>query len=119
MRQIDRTLQDTLTSMPPADVIAAAKEFFARYNTVYTAFVDMEGPDFVSMRGAGNEEVIVAATPKNGATFVTGSTYYFDQQLARFLASLPAPDGYGITLLAEELPESATGNSSTAPGARA
>jgi hypothetical protein len=119
MPQIDRTLQDTLTSMPPADVIAAAKQFFARYNSIYTAFVDMEGPDFVSMRGAGNEEVIIAATPRDGATFVTGSTYYYDQQLARFLASLPAPDGYGVALLAEELPQSATGNPATAPGAQA
>lgn len=115
MKQIDRTLQDTLTSMPPADVLAAAKRFFSRQNSIYTAFVDMEGPEFVSLRGAGNEEVVIAATPRNGATFVTGSTYYFDQQLARFLAMLPAVDGYGIALLAEELPESATGN----PGASA
>ena len=66
----------------------------------------MEGPDFVSMRGAGNEEVIVAATPRDGATFVTGSTYYYDQQLTRFLASLPAPDGSGAPLIPVDLPES-------------
>ena len=107
MSQVDRTIQDTLTSLPPAEVIAAAKRFFARRNSVYTAFVDMEGPDFVSMRGAGNEEVIVAATPRDGATFVTGSTYYYDQQLMRFLASLPAPDGSGAPLVPAELPESA------------
>ena len=118
MPQIDRTLQDTLTSLPPADVLAAAKRFFARQNSIYTAFIDMEGRDFVTLRGAGNEEVAIAATLRDGVTFVTGSTYYFDQQLARFLASLPSPDGYGITLLAEELPESATGNPGALTGAQ-
>lgn len=119
MPQIDRTLQDTLTSLPPADVLAAAKHFFARRNSIYTAFPDMEGPNFVSLRGAGNEEVVIAATLRDGMTFVTGSTYYFDQQLARFLAGLPAPDGYGIALLSQELPESATGNPVAPTGAPA
>jgi len=118
MPQIDRTLQDTITSLPPADVLAAAKHFFARQNSIYTAFIDMEGPEFVTLRGAGNEEVVIAATLRDGATFVTGSSYYFDQQLARFLATLPAPDGYGIALLAEELPASATGNPAPQGGAQ-
>lgn len=107
MAQTQRTLQTITTSLPPAEVLTAAKRFFARRNSVYTAFVDMEGPEFVSMRGAGNEEVIIGVRSANGATLVTGSTYYFDQQLARFLASLPAADGVGIAELPAELPESA------------
>ncbi|MGI9091662.1 MAG: hypothetical protein ACR2GG_11225 [Gemmatimonadaceae bacterium] len=101
MAQIDRTLQDTLTSLAPADVIAAAKRFFARRNSVYTAFIDMEGPTFVTLRGAGGEEIAIGATSQNGATLVTGSTYLFDQQVARFLATLPAP-GPGMT---RDIPE--------------
>ncbi len=93
MSQTDRTLQDTRTSLAPAEVIGAAKRFFARRNSVYTAFVDMEGPEFVSLRGAGGEEIIIGVSSKDGSTLVTGSTYYFDQQLARFFASLPGIDG--------------------------
>ncbi len=85
-------MQETVTSLAPADVIAAAKRFFARRNSVYTAFVDMEGPTFLTLRGAGTEEIAIGTTVRDDGTLVTGSTYYFDQQVARFLASLPAPD---------------------------
>ena len=89
--QRDRTLQETFTSLSVPDVIAAAKRFFARRNNIYSAFVDKEGPNYVSLRGQGGEEVIVAATPAEDGqgTRVTGSTYLFDQQLARFLDTLP------------------------------
>jgi hypothetical protein len=33
---------------------------------------------------------VIAATAKDGATLVTGSTYLFDMQVARFLSTLPA-----------------------------
>ncbi|MGI8548854.1 MAG: hypothetical protein ACR2M1_16270 [Gemmatimonadaceae bacterium] len=107
MAQTDRTLQDTVTSLPPADVIGAAKRFFARRNSVYTAFIDMEGPTFVTLRGAGGEEIAIGATLQNGATLVTGSTYLFDQQVARFLATLPAPDPSLTRDIPEMLPASA------------
>jgi len=90
MSQIDRTLQDTLTSLAPADVLAQAKRFFTRRNAVYAAFIDMEGPEWLTLRGQGGEEIAIAATPHNGATRVTGSSYLFDQQVARFLSTLPA-----------------------------
>jgi len=108
MAQIDRTLQETTTSLSPADVLAAAKRFFARRNSVYSAFLDMEGPTFVSLRGQGGEEIIIGVATQNGATRVTGSTYLFDQQVARFLATLPAPDGAFAQDIVRELPESAT-----------
>jgi len=90
MSQTARTLQDTRTSLPPAEVLAAAKRFFSRRNAIYSAFLDMEGPTFVSLRGQGGEEVVIGVAEQDGATRVTGSTYLFDQQVARFLASLPA-----------------------------
>lgn len=104
MPQIDRTLQDTTTSLPPSDVLTAATRFFARRNGVYTAFLDMQGPTFVSLRGQGGEEIVIAATQQNGVTRVTGSTYLFDQQVARFLSTLPAPDRATAQDLVEELP---------------
>lgn len=89
--QEDRTLQETRTTLSVPEVIAAAKTFFARRNSLYSAFVEREGPTFVSMRGQGGEEILVGASPSvdGNGTRVTGSTYLFDQQLARFFATLP------------------------------
>ena len=89
--QEDRTLQEARTSLSVVDVIAAAKNFFARRNSLYAAFAEKEGPSFVSLRGQGGEEVLIAATPAadGKGTRVTGSTYMFDQQVARFFATLP------------------------------
>ena len=93
--QEDRTLQEARTTLSVPEVIAAAKRFFARRNSLYAAFIDREGPTFVSLRGQGGEEVVIGATPsKDGAgTLVTGSTYLFDQQVARFFTTLPPVDG--------------------------
>ena len=89
--QEDRTLQETRTTLSVADVLASAKTFFARRNSLYAAFVEKEGPTFVSLRGQGGEEVLIgAASAQDGSgTRVTGSSYIFDQQVARFLGTLP------------------------------
>ena len=84
-----RTLQEAATTLSPADVIAAAKVFFARRSGIYSAFLEKEGPGYVTFRGQGGEEIVVAAVDTDGLTRVTASTYLFDQQVARFLASLP------------------------------
>ena len=108
MSQIDRTLQEATTSLSPADVLTSAKSFFARRNGVYTAFPDMEGPTFVTLRGQGGEEIAIGVAPHHdGGTRVTGSTYLFDPQLARFLATLPAADHAAAQDAVRELPQSA------------
>ena len=94
--QEDRTLQETRTTLSASEVIAAAKTFFARRNSLYAAFVEREGPTFVSMRGQGGEEVLVGASADANGTRVTGSTYMFDQQVARFFATLP-PVAEGVS----------------------
>ena len=89
--QVDRTLQETRTTLSVPEVLTAAKLFFARRNSLYAAFLEREGPTFVSLRGQGGEEVLIGATPApdgSGAR-VTGSSYLFDQQVARFFATLP------------------------------
>ena len=88
-QQLSRTLQEARTSLDPAAVLAAAKEFFSRRNTIYAAFVEKQGPTFVSFRGQGGEELIIGVAPVEGGTRVTGSTYMFDQQIARFFSTLP------------------------------
>jgi hypothetical protein len=84
-----RTLQEALTSLRPDEAVAAARTFFTRRSSLYAAFLDMEGPGWVSLRGQGGEEVVIAAAPTEGGSRVTGSTYLFDMQVARFLSTLP------------------------------
>jgi hypothetical protein len=92
MAQRNRTLQETITSHSPAEVLRAAKDFFARQTGIYAAFPEQESTTHVTLRGQGGEEVVIAAIPGAGETKVTGSTYLFDPQVARFFATLaPVP----------------------------
>ena len=83
------TVQELLTTLAPDEVLARATKFFAHRNPLYAAFPDKQGPGFATFRGQGGEEIVIAAGPKNDATLVTGSTYLFDMQVARFLSTLP------------------------------
>lgn len=91
MSQVDRTLQETITTVAPADALAAAKRFFSRQNGIYAAFPEQESAQHLTLRGQGGEEIVIAARPVPGGTHLTASTYLFDQQVARFFATLPAP----------------------------
>jgi hypothetical protein len=86
------TLQECDTTLAPAEVLARAKSFFAKRSTLYAAFLDKEGPTYCSFRGQGGEEIVIGVAPADGGgrTRVTGSTYLFDMQVARFLSTLPA-----------------------------
>ena len=90
MRQIDRTMQEFTTSLSPAEVLAQAKVFFARRMGIYAAFLERESPTHAVFRGQGGEEVIIGVLPAGSGTRVTGSTYLFDMQVARFFSTLPA-----------------------------
>ena len=52
-QQSSRTLIETRTTMAPADVLGAAKQFFALRPSIYAAFVEKEGPTYVNLRGQG------------------------------------------------------------------
>lgn len=86
-------IQEIHTSLPPAEVLAAAKRFFVRRNPIYAAFPEKEGADYVTFRGQGGEELVIGVTPAaGGGTRVRGSTYLFDAQVSRFFATLdPVP----------------------------
>ncbi|HYW33023.1 MAG TPA: hypothetical protein VE869_16095 [Gemmatimonas sp.] len=88
-QQSSRQLQECTTSLPVADVLSAAARFFTRGNGVYSAFVEKQGPTHIAMRGQGGEELVIAARTTEAGTVVSGSTYLFDAQIARFLDSLP------------------------------
>ena len=88
--QSGRTLQEAVTTASPAEVIAEAKRFFGRRSGIYAAFLEKEGPGWAGFRGQGGEEIVVGTAPAEGGTRVSASTYLFDQQVARFLSTLPA-----------------------------
>jgi hypothetical protein len=87
-----RTLMEHRTTVPPAQVLDRARGFFSRRNSIYAAFVEQESPTHLTLRGQGGEEIVIAATPAEGHTLVTGSSYLFDAQISRFFATL-APAG--------------------------
>jgi hypothetical protein len=87
-----KTMQELTTTLPADEVIARAKGFFSKRSTLYAAFLDKEGPGFVTFRGQGGEEIVIGAAAGNGGTRVTGSTYLFDMQVSRFLETLPTPN---------------------------
>ena len=84
------TLQEVTTTLPADEVLKRAKGFFSKRSALYAAFLDKEGPGYCTFRGQGGEEIVVAATAGSGGTRVTGSTYLFDMQVARFFATLRA-----------------------------
>ena len=97
-QQSTRQLQERLTSLDISAVLDLATMFFA-CGGVYTAFPEKRGPSHVVLRGQGGEEVAIGARAVNGGTAVSGSSYLFDQQVARFLDSLPliSTAGPGLT----------------------
>jgi hypothetical protein len=48
----------------------------------------MEGPTFASFRGQGGEEIVIGVAPADNGTRVTGSSYLFDMQVARFFTTI-------------------------------
>jgi hypothetical protein len=96
-QQSNRTVMEARTSLAPDEVLQAAKRFFARHTGIYAAFIEQESAVHITLRGQGGEEVVIGVVPVPGGTRVTGSTYMFDQQIARLFATLPpapqiAPD---------------------------
>jgi hypothetical protein len=82
-------IHEMRTSLRPEDVLSRAKAFFAARVPATGAFVERESPGHVVLRGQGGEEIVVAAFPFESGAVVRGSTLLFDQQVARFLSTLP------------------------------
>ena len=83
-----RTLQEITTTLAADEVLARAKNFFSNRPSLYSTFLDMEGPGFCSFRGQGGEEIVIGVAPaENGRTRVTGSSYLFDMQVSRFFTT--------------------------------
>jgi len=80
---------ETLTSLPPAEIIRRAKDFFAERVPHNAAYPEKEGPNYLTLRGQGGEEIALAVLPDQGGSRIRASTLFFDQAVARFLSTLP------------------------------
>ncbi len=78
------------TALAAAEILAAARQFFAERVPHTAAFPEREGPGFLTLRGQGGEEIAIAVVDEGGARRVRASTLFFDQAVARFLHTLPA-----------------------------
>jgi hypothetical protein len=84
-------------------VLNEAKTFFSRQSGVYAAFVEQESPTYLTLRGQGGEEIVIGTAPAENGTRVTASSYLFDQQIARFLSTLPPSNSHvGVAIPLEE-----------------
>ena len=88
-QQRARTLQQVRTTLSGAEVLSSAKNFFTRKSGIYSTFLETEGPTHLALRGLGGEELVIGVAEAPGGTHVTASSYMYDQQIARFLSSLP------------------------------
>lgn len=88
-QQRSRTLQQVRTTLSPVEVLSAAKDFFAQRSSIYSAFPEKAGPTYLTLRGLGGEEIAIGVAAAGSGTTVSASSYMFDQQVARFLSSLP------------------------------
>lgn len=79
----------TTVALPPAEVLARARAFFAERVPHAAAYVEKEGPRFVVLRGQGGEEVVFSVWEDAGVTRVRASTLFFDQAVDRFFSTLP------------------------------
>ena len=82
---------ESTTTLSAAEVISRAKAFFDQRIPNNAAFVEREGPGFLTLRGQGGEEIAIAVMAAPGGSRVRASTLFFDQAVARFLSTLPEP----------------------------
>lgn len=106
-RQRDRSVQEYRTSLGPAATLEAAKAFFGRQNSIYSAFLEQESERHITLRGQGGEEIVIGVAGEASGTLVTGSSYLFDQQVARFFTTLPPAAAARETTGADSALESA------------
>jgi hypothetical protein len=84
-------IHESTTTLSAAEVITRAKAFFDERVPNNAAFVEREGPTFLTLRGQGGEEIALAVMAGQGRSRVRASTLFFDQAVARFLSTLPEP----------------------------
>jgi len=82
---------EALTTLPASEILSRAKAFFAERVPNNAAYLEQEGPTFLTLRGQGGEEIALAVMPVPGGSRVRASTLFFDQAVQRFLSTMPEP----------------------------
>jgi hypothetical protein len=82
-------VHQTVTSLPPAEVLQRARRFFAERVPHAAAFPEKEGPAYLVLRGQGGEEIALAVSGTPDGCRVRASTLLFDQAVDRFFSTLP------------------------------
>jgi len=82
-------VHETTTTLDPTTVLSRARQFFAERVPNQAAWPEKNGPDWLTLRGQGGEEIALSARSENGSTRVRASTLLFDQAVGRFLSTLP------------------------------
>ena len=82
---------EVITTLEGSEVLRRAKRFFAERVPLNAAYPEREGPNFLTLRGQGGEEIAFAVWAIAGGTRVRVSTLLFDQPVDRFLSTLPLP----------------------------
>ncbi len=82
-------VHEVSTSVGSDEVLGRAKRFFAERVPQYAAFPEREGAGWLLLRGQGGEEIAISASTVGAVTAVRASTLLFDQQVARFVSTLP------------------------------
>ena len=83
-------IHEAVTTLSVPEVLERAKAFFSERVPNQAAWVEREGPNFLTLRGQGGEEIALAVVPGDGPTRIRASTLLFDQAVDRFLSTLPA-----------------------------
>jgi hypothetical protein len=84
-------VHEAMTTLEPAAIIARAKSFFADRVPNNAAYPEQEGPNYLTLRGQGGEEVALAVFPCSEGSRIRASTLFYDQAIGRFLTTLPSP----------------------------
>ena len=84
---------ESITTLPPAEVLHLAKRFFTERVPHNAAFPEKEGAGYLTMRGQGGEELVLSVMTVPEGTRIRASTLFFDQAIDRFLSTLPVPAG--------------------------
>jgi hypothetical protein len=82
-------VHETLTTLDAITVLDRARQFFSERVPNQAAWPEKQGPDWLTLRGQGGEEIALSARAESGVTRVRASTLLFDQAVSRFLSTLP------------------------------
>ncbi len=84
-------IQETITHLPPEEVLERARTFFTTRMTPYVGFVEQESDSHVRFRFEAGT-LVIAAGRQGEHTWVRGSTSRLHNELSRFLATLAVPE---------------------------